>query len=390
MQQSLVFNSRINLVGPEEDLYFKDLSGTLAFDEPELAFLIKNYLANNAVYFDIGANVGATALPIAKYLNQGCVYAFEPSYAFNYLEKNVKINSLDNVKLFNKALGEKEGEINFITNDCLSQSHCYTSSYFLNETQAEKIRISKLDDIVRRENPQKIDFIKINVEGYEKEVIQGCDFLIRKFNPIFYIRFNAWCLMAYKNENPRDFLCFLYEKFRNLYWIRNWSLHPLRTKEELMEFLNVNVTQKGCVDNLVCANRDIVALDKPEFLFYGSELPTEIGIKTGCSLTSPQDMAGCLSYGPYIRLLKGKYKVKIDLVSLNATHEEVGCWEVYMNQYNLLLKTGKIINSIGCSVKIEVNFEVTDEISNSLLEIKIHSYGNGTIELKSIAIGSLD
>lgn len=384
--QLQTFNSRVNLTGPEYDLYFKHLSGDLELDEPDLAFVAKNYLLKDAVYFDVGANLGVTSIPMAKYLKRGFVYAFEPSCAYDYLEENVKINSLSNIKLFNRALGEKEGEINFVTKYPLASSHRLIKANFTTETNFEKIRISKLDDIIVKEKINKLDFIKIDAAGFEKEVLQGCIYLIKRYSPIFYVKFNSWSLITHKNENPRIFLNFLHEKFTYLYWVKNNALHPLDSEEQLKEFLYINLTQNECVSNLICVNRNIEALKKSEFLFRGSDLPSEIGRKEDDFLISQENKDGCLSHGPYVSLLKGKYKVKIDLKSSSATNEELGCWEVYINQFNLVLKTGKIINSVDRLYKIEINFEVTDELSGSLFEIKTYSYGNGKIELKSISI----
>ncbi|PWU05980.1 MAG: hypothetical protein C5B43_02510 [Verrucomicrobia bacterium] len=387
MQKSQLFNTRDNLIGPDSDLYYKKLSGALNLDEPNLAFVVKNYLARDAIYFDIGANVGETAIPIAKYLSHGSVYAFEPSSCFSYMEANVKMSSLKNIKLFKKALGAKEGEINFINENPLAYSHCSVDCSL--GGYSERIRIFKIDNIVKNEKISRLNFIKIKVIGYEKEVIKGCELVIKKFNPLFYIEFNSWNLIKYRNESPRDFLYFLYEKFLYLYWVRNYIVRRLESEKDLIEFLEANIMQNGCRDNLICSNRAIETFKVSEYLFYGKNLPTEIGMIKGDSIVNLENVSGCLNYGPYVRLVEGKYKVKINLRTSSQLSEEVGCWEVYISQFDLILKTGKIMNSIGGEYKIEANFEITEEMNESLIEVKTYAHGNGSIELLSIVIETL-
>lgn len=246
------------LVGPDGDSYAQAVADA-PFEavEPDLSFLVKNYLNTGSVYFDVGANIGATVVPVAKRLRDGLVYGFEPSRAYQYLEENVKNNSLNNVKLFNIALGEKEGEVSFKTRDCLAHSHRLSSENYRTEVNIDKVKITRLDDIVKKENLNKIDLVKIDVEGYERNVLEGCDYLIEKFNPIFYLEFNSWCLVAFLNESPRKFLKFLSDKFTNVYCARNHTLTLLDTEAKLMDFLHSNLVYNGGLDNLVCLNGDI-------------------------------------------------------------------------------------------------------------------------------------
>lgn len=261
--QKLDFSVK-ELVGPEHDPYFKSVCNSpLEAFEPDLYCMIKNYLSTDSIYFDVGANIGATAISIARHLEKGFVYAFEPTSAYEYLEKNIKINSLINVKSFNIALGENEGQTSFKTTaECLACSHRIIEDNCLTEPNVDSVTISRLDDIVKRESVNRVDFVKIDVEGYESNVLEGCEFIIQKFNPIFFVEFNSWCLIAFKNESPRMFLKILYEKFKNLYWIRNGLLSPLDGEAKLMEFLHANLVYNGCVDNLVCLNGDIALREK--------------------------------------------------------------------------------------------------------------------------------
>lgn len=113
------------------------------------------------VFVDVGAYIGAYTLRAAK---SGCtVYAFEPNpFSFKILSLNVEDNGFENyVKLFNVAVGDREGEI-FITLD-FDTTRVSNSGY--------KVRMITLDSLKLR----KVDWLKVDVEGFEKEVLGGAE-----------------------------------------------------------------------------------------------------------------------------------------------------------------------------------------------------------------------
>lgn len=376
-----------DMVGPKDDIYYKNICGVpIDAFEPDLCHLIKHYLNEDGVYFDIGANVGGTVVPIGKYLRYGLVYAFEPSCAYDYLVENVKMHSLTNAKLFNIALGEENGEANFKTGDCLAHSHRLSENNYLTDEECGKVKIERLNDIIKREKIEKIDFVKLDVEGYEKNVLEGCDDLIKNFNPIFYIEFNSWCLIAFKDESPRNFLKFLCEKFTHIYWIKNCHLTRLDSESKLMDFLHSNLTQNGCVDNLVCLNGDIELRRKYKVWFNANMLSTEVGKRTD-SLFCPQGKSGCLSYGPYVPLSTGKYKVIINfLVGGKKFDTELGRWDIYINKCDKVIASGTIIDNDSFFLRVESEFEITSEFNNASIEIRTYSNGNADMDLKSIML----
>lgn len=258
------FEFELGIAGSEEDPYFQGLPRE---SESDLFFITEKYLEKDSIYFDIGANIGITALSMAKYLDKGLVYAFEPSHAYNYLKKNAQSNFLDNIHLFNIAIGEQERTIEFQVPRCSAHSHRLTeTNYDKNSNLTKRVKLSKLDNIIKNEKLNRLDFIKIDVEGFESDVIRGCNNLIRQFNPIFFVEFNSFALIAFKNESPRVFLKFLCDTFTNLYVIRNNTLTALHSQETLNRFLHENLVFHGCVDNLVCCNGDIEARSNKLFL----------------------------------------------------------------------------------------------------------------------------
>ncbi|TXJ45433.1 FkbM family methyltransferase [Brachyspira aalborgi] len=134
---------------------------------------IKNIfeVKNDAVVFDIGAFKGDTAYFFSKKCsNKARIYAFEPD------ENNYKVllkikdkYKLNNVIASNILFSNLETEINFLSMD-------------LNR-QAVKMKSTTIDKFVEENNIEKIDYIKMDVEGAEKNILEGAIKTIKKFKP---------------------------------------------------------------------------------------------------------------------------------------------------------------------------------------------------------------
>lgn len=147
----------------------------------------------NPVVFDVGANIGNHALSMAP-LSQ-MVYCFDPSEFTNpYLQQNIYINQMHNVKPFSFGLGRQNLRSKFyICRDnpggsgFNNQYSKKTRKFTVEETQAE---IRKGDEFVEQNNIQQIDLIKIDVEGFELDVIHGMAGAITRCRPIIFMEWD--------------------------------------------------------------------------------------------------------------------------------------------------------------------------------------------------------
>ena len=134
---------------------------------------IKNIfeVKNDAVVFDIGAFKGDTAYFFSKKCsNKARIYAFEPDdYAFQILEKIKEKYKLNNVITKNILLSNAEKEIDFIS--------------MIENTPTIKKNAITIDKFVEENNIEKIDYIKMDVEGAEKNILEGAIKTIKKFKP---------------------------------------------------------------------------------------------------------------------------------------------------------------------------------------------------------------
>ena len=134
---------------------------------------------------DIGANLGAYAIPVAQDLQKlgGTVYAYEAQRLIYYqLCGNLILNSLDNVHAFHLAIGDEEGTIEIPAIDYQSSDNIggFSLDHSIreqlsavaidHERNSERVAMVRVDSI---SFPKAPDLIKIDVEGFEHRVLSG-------------------------------------------------------------------------------------------------------------------------------------------------------------------------------------------------------------------------
>jgi FkbM family methyltransferase len=144
------------------------------------------------VLLDIGANFGEFTILAAKYITRGRIFSFEPDpKTFCKLKRNCELNALTNVVLFDCALGEREEKVNLYTPT--SQSHEGLMSLLPISNEKEDISsviVRCLDNIKEIASHNRIDFVKIDVEGAELEVLKGGFNTFAKHTPMIIIEIN--------------------------------------------------------------------------------------------------------------------------------------------------------------------------------------------------------
>ena len=130
----------------------------------EMSFLL-HYLTKKDTFLDIGANVGAFTI-LASGEKKCRSIAVEPiPDTFHYLKKNIELNNIqDLVLLHNVGLGNRNETLHF-TNDKDSMNHVVDK----NCKNSIEVRVKTLDSLIT----EPINFIKLDVEGFEKFVLDG-------------------------------------------------------------------------------------------------------------------------------------------------------------------------------------------------------------------------
>jgi len=136
---------------------------------------------------DIGAQTGSYTL-ISKFLTNCNFYSFEPYIeTYNILNKNLKINNINNVKTYNIALSDKKDTAELSL--CKSHNGLHTlGNNVLRFNDIEKINVNTdtIDNLFYEQNIP-VDFIKIDTEGYEYYILKGALKTINKYKPIILL-----------------------------------------------------------------------------------------------------------------------------------------------------------------------------------------------------------
>ena len=167
------------------------------------------------VVFDIGANVGSHALPMASYVGkQGKVYAFEPvPWAIKKLKRSLELNNFDNLVIESIALSditEQEVEMDFRASfkvdskSGVGQDGKVDNGWW-SECEHVKVRMETLDNYASNHQISRLDLIKLDVDGFEGKVFRGAFKTLKRFQPILIMEVApAWAEM--RGDNILDIL----------------------------------------------------------------------------------------------------------------------------------------------------------------------------------------
>jgi FkbM family methyltransferase len=184
--------------------------------EPHMVQLYRALVCKHDVVADIGANIGLTALLFSSLASK--VFAFEPSPStYKILETNLARAGVTNVEAVNIGLGDKT-ETKTITFSKNNRSGAYVSDKICPKRGhvTEKIKIDTLDNYFSAQKFRPT-FLKIDVEGFEQNVIKGAKKILSETKPIVVMEMNHFCLNVLHRITLPDFLEFMCSTFPYLY-----------------------------------------------------------------------------------------------------------------------------------------------------------------------------
>ncbi len=210
----------------------------------------------SAVVLDVGANIGLATLAMATALPASArLLAVEPSPRnLAHLRRNLAANGLaQRVEVVAAAAGAEPGSLSFHESEFGAGSHLVSGHHLAgNAMPAVQVPVETLDRVVSSRGLERLDFVKIDVEGFEPDVLAGGAGAIARFRPVIYVEFNSWTLMAYRNLNPREFLEDLVRRFPHvLAFGPTGGFEPVSGQPAMLGFLHRNLVERGCVDDLV-------------------------------------------------------------------------------------------------------------------------------------------
>ncbi len=187
------------------------------FDHYGILFLKKN-LKEGDVFIDAGANVGSYTLVAAKMVGKtGKVFSFEPAEnIFNRLKENIELNGHENIIAEQKALFDKNSELEFYP---AAKSNLGMSSIYHHDAEngrVEKVEAVSLDDYFENHGTERLDLVKIDIEGAELYALKGMQKSIGKYKPKILVELKEETLDR-PGQSVNDIIDFLneagYQKF---------------------------------------------------------------------------------------------------------------------------------------------------------------------------------
>jgi len=135
------------------------------------------------IVIDAGSWIGDfSAYASAKVGKEGMVYAFEPlEPAFGYLSKTAALNP--HIVPVKKGLGDENTSGSIFYDACNTGASSFLENMCVGESSETVVETVRLDDFVRQNALPKVDFIKADIEGYERYMLMGAQETLRRFAP---------------------------------------------------------------------------------------------------------------------------------------------------------------------------------------------------------------
>jgi len=202
--------------------------------EEEINKLIRISLKNGGNALDIGGNIGLQSIRMSQCAGPtGKVIAFEP---LNYLQekfrRNILLNNALNVELLPYALSNKESEADFVVNINSWNQGTFSLNSKESGTEIQRVYIKVADELPEVQNLTALDLVKIDVEGFEYQVLLGLHQTLLKHRPriIFEFDQNYW-----ENNGQKISECYAFLKSMEytLYQIASFGCELIKSPADI-------------------------------------------------------------------------------------------------------------------------------------------------------------
>lgn len=196
--------------------------------EPYILAYFRSVLHPDAIVFDVGAYIGVYTFVACEILETGMIYTFEPNPdSAKRIEETITRNNVTQIQLNNSAVGDYTGTVQFSIHKTPVQSSIHNQT----SQGGIEIPIITLDHYCHKQEIDRIDLLKIDVEGAELMVLRGAEKMIEMVSPLMIVE-------LHKGESKRfgytvaETIQFLWDAGYSLYTVK----YGLTTRPRLVPF----------------------------------------------------------------------------------------------------------------------------------------------------------
>lgn len=180
--------------------------------EPHLARRLRERLRPGSVFVDVGANIGFFTLLAATLVGPaGRVHAFEARHDnLELLRRSLAANRLENVELHHCAVSDQKGELAFFASGSWFSNGRVVADEESGSEQLPRVPALPLDEALA--GIERIDVLKMDIEGSEARALAGMRGLLRRHRPVVFTEFSPALLRLTSGVEPQAFLAALAEE----------------------------------------------------------------------------------------------------------------------------------------------------------------------------------
>lgn len=229
----------VEIVGDESDPYFQTVH--IHAQDFEGLVAVAGRLDDGAVIYDVGANIGLSAIALALAAPTATIYAFEPSPRNTpYLRQNVA--PFPSIRVVEAAASDQPSTLRFHVSYFGAGSHVVGANHPAGGMGATDVAAIRLDDHAA-EHGLMPALIKLDVEGHEPEALAGARRILSAGRPWVHMEFNTFTLNAYAGHSPAAFAQALW---------RAYDVEVLpKPKPDALTFLHDHFVHEQCIADLV-------------------------------------------------------------------------------------------------------------------------------------------
>jgi FkbM family methyltransferase len=214
--------------------------------EEHILEAIINNLKEGETFIDVGANVGQHSIYAAQKVGpNGNVFAFEP---IDSSAENIRLSASKNsfiwLTVIQKAATNFVGDTVFYKYE-LTDISSRNKNFTDRPAKEVKVKTTTLD--IELNNLSRVDLVKIDVEGYEMDVLRGAEQIIKKFKPAIILEFSPVFYKRLQPQDSMDILQFLFDHGYKITDIDNY-VGPVT---DITEYCK-KIAERGNISNILC------------------------------------------------------------------------------------------------------------------------------------------